>query len=542
MSGKHSGKSKKKSSVGGIIAAILIVALLGAGGFLGWKAYEKKNAVPPQEVLSQYLDSLGALSTEELSAAAGVKTPLTEDGRALLKLSAEVFSVAAAQADLPDGTSAELPVEITTLDVSKLYAPLNDAVNSALAAEVEKARIASDIYDENWQFRSEVVHKVFSEILASGELDVTACCRSVPLTACLSYKDGTWTLDNAAALTASLFPTDLSDPDAAAEKLFGEATVELNYVSKHYSIPVGALSGPAPNEELFGSTRDKSVIRSLLERPEAKALIGDQKLSWNENIELLDDTPIYYYLDETILVLTWQELTAKAVGTFSEVFVSDGSQLVRRITGDDGKAQEYKFTTTFAKESNAVLTISGDFYMFVYRDSALEVQNRKIVQFWQKKVDTCFFDANGEMIFVPPKYFADEAACEQFIADNDIVFSLSFGPVLIDDGKDVTPEDYPFGEINDTYARAAIGMLGERHYLTADINYSPIHYNLATLRQATEAMLAHGCVKAYALDGGETAHTVFHDQVINPLQKPWEKRISDALCFVSAYPGDDGSD
>ena len=52
-------------------------------------------------------------------------------------------------------------------------------------------------------------------------------------------------------------------------------------------------------------------------------------------------------------------------------------------------------------------------------------------------------------------------------------------------------------------------------------------------------MLAHGCVKAYALDGGETAHTVFHGQVVNPLQKPWEKRISDALCFVSAYPGEE---
>ena len=53
-------------------------------------------------------------------------------------------------------------------------------------------------------------------------------------------------------------------------------------------------------------------------------------------------------------------------------------------------------------------------------------------------------------------------------------------------------------------------------------------------------MLARGCYKAYALDGGETAHTVFHGQVINPLQKAWEKRISDALCFVSAYPGDGG--
>ena len=539
MSGKHSGnKKKKKSPVGAVVAAVLILALLGAGGFLGKKALDKENAVPPQEVLAEYLDSLGGMSAEELSAAAGVKTPVTDDGRALLKLSAELFSIAAAQTEIPGGTSAELPVEITALDVSRLSAPLNAALNGALAAAVEDARVASEVYDENWQFRPELVRRSFSELLSSGALELSSCSRSVPLTASLSYEGGVWTLDNAAALTASLFPEELADPDAAAEKLFAEAAAQLNYVPKRYSLPVGALAGEKPREENFGSTRDKSVIRALLERPEAKALIGGQTLSWNEDIELLEDTPIHYYLDETILVLTWQELTEKAVGTFSEIFVADGSQLVRRITGDDGKAQEYKFTTDFARESNAVLTISGDFYMFVYRDSALEVQNRKIVQFWQKKVDTCFFDTKGDMIFVPPGYFADEAACEQFIADNDIVFSLSFGPVLIDGGKDVTPENYPFGEINDTYARAAIGMLGERHYLTMDINFSPIHYNLATLRQATGAMLAHGCVKAYALDGGETAHTVFHGEVINPLQKAWEKRISDALCFVSAYPGE----
>ena len=539
MSGKHGGhQKKKKNPVGGVIVAVLILALLGAGGFLGWKAYEKRNAVPPQEVLAEYLDSLGAMSAEELSAAAGVRTPATDDGRALLKLSAELFSIGAARSEILDGTNAELPVEITALDVSRLSAPLNAAVNGALADAVENARVASEVYDENWQFRGELVRRVFSERLSSGELDLAEYRRSVPLTARLSYDKGVWTLDNAAELTASLFPAELADPDAAAEKLFAEATAELVYVPKRYSLPVGVLAGEKPLEENFGSTRDKSEIRALLERPEAKALIGGQTLAWNESIELLDDTPIHYYLDETILVLTWQELTDKAVGTFSEIIVADGSQLIRRITGDDGKAQEYKFTTTFAKDSNAVLAISGDFYMFVYRDSALEVQNRRIVQFWQKKVDTCFFDTKGDMIFVPPEYFDDEAACEQFIADNDIVFSLSFGPVLIDEGKDVTPEKYPFGEINDTYARAAIGMLGERHYLTMDINYSPIHYYLATLRQATDAMLAHGCVKAYALDGGETAHTVFRGEVINPLQKPWEKKISDALCFVSAYPGE----
>lgn len=537
MSAKH-GKKKKKSGGAGVIivAVVLLAALLGVGGFFVRKTIQKKNAIPPQTVLADYLDSLGAMDSASLAAAAGVKTPATEDGRALLSLAADALSVAAAPAEVPALESAALGVTVTTLDVHQLASALNAPLNDALAAAVESAHVASEVYDENWQYRDEVVRGAFSKLLSSGAADPAACLGETALTAYLSYDKGVWTLDNAAELSASLFPAALADPDAAAETLFAEASAELTYVPKHYAIEIGALAGPVPAEENFGSTRDKAVIRALLEQPEARALIGDQTLSWNEGIELLEGSEINYYLDETILVLNWQELTANAVGTYSEIFVGDGSQLVRRITGDDGKAQKYKFTTAFAKESNAVLTISGDFYMFVYRDSAIEVQNRKIEQFWQKKVDTCFFNSNGDMLFVPPNYFADEAACEQYIADNDIVFSLSFGPVLIDDGVDVTPATYPFGEINDAYARAAIGMLGERHYLTMDINYSPIHYNLATLRQATEAMLAHGCVKAYALDGGQTAHTVFHGRVINPLQNPWEKEISDALCFVSAYP------
>ena len=536
MSGTHSAK-KKKSPVPILIAAVLIVALLGVLGVFGKKAMERKKAIPPQTVLADYLESLGAMDSASLAGAAGVRTPVTQDGEALLKLAAKVLSSRADSAEIPSGESAELPVTITTLDVHKLVGGLNAAVNDALAAAVENARVSAEVYDEDRQFRGELVQRVFSEQLASAELPED-CCRSASLTARLSYAAGVWTLDNAAELTAALFPEELADPDAAARALFEEATAELTYVPKHYALPYGTLEGCAPVEENFGSTRDKAVVRALLERPEARELIGDQTLSWNESIELLDDTPLYYYLDETILVLVWQELTDKAVGTFSEIFVADGSQLVRRITGDDGTAQKYKFTTAFAGESKAVLTISGDFYMFVYRDSALEVQNRKIVQFWQGKVDTCFFNENGDMIFVPPNYFDDEAACERYIADNDIVFSLSFGPVLIDDGVDVTPEKYPFGEIGEPYARAAVGQLGERHYLTMDINYSPVHYYLATLSQATRAMLAHGCVKAYALDGGMTAHTVFNGKVINPLQNPWEKEISDALCFVSAYPGE----
>ena len=186
-----------------------------------------------------------------------------------------------------------------------------------------------------------------------------------------------------------------------------------------------------------------------------------------------------------------------------------------------------------------MLAVSADFYRFVYRDYGITVYEGELYRFNQRDCDSCFFTADGDMLFAYAEQFADEDDCRQFIRDNDVVFSVAFGPVLIDDGKDVMPSQYRYGEINDTYARAAIGMLGERHYLTMDVNLSPTHYNLATLRSAADAMLEHGCVKAYTLDGGKTAETVFNGKVINPLQDPWEKALSDAICFVSAYPEDE---
>ena len=120
---------------------------------------------------------------------------------------------------------------------------------------------------------------------------------------------------------------------------------------------------------------------------------------------------------------------------------------------------------------------------------------------------------------------------------NDVLFSLGFGPVLIDDGIDVTPENYPWGEVNDTYARSALGWMERHHYLTMNINCGQVgteYYNLATLRQAADAMIAKGCRKAYALDGGQTATTVFGGMLINPVQFGQEKEISDIIYFASA--------
>ena len=53
-------------------------------------------------------------------------------------------------------------------------------------------------------------------------------------------------------------------------------------------------------------------------------------------------------------------------------------------------------------------------------------------------------------------------------------------------------------------------------------------------------MVEKGCVKAYTLDGGQTATTVFNGQLINPVQFGWEKPISDVIYFATALPEEAG--
>ncbi len=117
------------------------------------------------------------------------------------------------------------------------------------------------------------------------------------------------------------------------------------------------------------------------------------------------------------------------------------------------------------------------------------------------------------------------------------MFSLSFGPVMVEKGVDVTPYDYPLGEVRDTYARCAIGQLGKLHYLAMTINcQSPDYYVYVTLRQAADSMIAHGCYNAYTLDGGQAGSIIIGNELINPVQFGVERRMSDIFYFATAIP------
>ena len=306
------------------------------------------------------------------------------------------------------------------------------------------------------------------------------------------------------------------------------------------TIPEMAVRGYPPDPEGYHVSMEASDLTAFLQREEVQKLIGDKTLLWNENIVRYPDTSVRWYFDETILCIVWQEVEAQAVGTFSEVIIADGSQLRRKISADELWSFAFETTSQFAADANAVLAFGGDFY-YHGRACGIGIYQRQFYRFDPVTCDTCYITTDGDMLFSYRNQFSEQAQAEQFAAENDVLFSLGFGPVLIDEYQDMTPESYPWGEVDDTYARAALGLLERHHYLTMNINCAQPgteYYNLATLRQAADAMLARGCRKAYALDGGQTATTVLGGELINPVQFGVEKEISDVIYFASAHGGD----
>lgn len=526
-------KEEKSTAVIGLIVLIAIVALIiaAAAVFLA-RNYFGADATGDKDPLAatqKYLDSLPTVSYDAGKLFIDEK-PESEAGQKLYELLGDKWSYQVNTIDVTgrDGVSSVL---ISCPDFSALEAALRDELRNQLQIKLNESQDKSAVYNEDDSFKTEAVDEAWEKALQTVCSDVQEKY-STTVKAELAMKKafGAWTVANGAEMTNTF--------DERAVTLKQNTTANLEYISKVYIIPENDNAAPVPNAALFGETTDPSVVSSLLEDKYAKNLINGQNLVWNPNIEILPGASISYYLDESILMIQWQQSEAGMVGTFAEVFVSDGSQIRKKIAGDAFGDMHFETASQFAADVNAVLAVGGDFYNHG-RSCGIVVQNRTIGRFDLSSCDVCYIDSKGDMLFSYRDQFASAEEATKFVQDNDVVFSLSFGPVLIDNGRDVTPDSYPWGEINDTYARAALGMLGEHHYLTMNLNCGQgANYGYATLRQAADAMISRGCIKAYTLDGGQTATTVVNGVLKNPVQFGWEKAISDILYFASSVPDD----
>ena len=218
----------------------------------------------------------------------------------------------------------------------------------------------------------------------------------------------------------------------------------------------------------------------------------------------------------------------------AEVKIAHGSQLRRKLAEDSYSSSVQYYASDMAKQSNAVIAINGDFYAF--RDLGITVYQRKLYRNNPASVDSCFFTADGDMLFSRRGELMGEGETQQFIDENDVVFAIAFGPVLVDNGELQYCESYPIGEINTEYSRSCIGMTDKLHYLLMTINHTPDARPRATINELARYIYSKGVQKAYTLDGGQTAEIVMFGAPINHVDFGFERTVSDIIYFATAIP------
>ena len=305
-------------------------------------------------------------------------------------------------------------------------------------------------------------------------------------------------------------------------------------IEKVYWLSDNDEVAPKPAAENFGTADDPKDVMWLLE--EAADLIDGRELTFNENVDLWEHGKVHYYYDETILVIFWQQLMDGTVHNVAEVIVADASQFRRGLAGGEFGSDKQFVPSQIAQSVNAVVATSGDFYKF--RQNGIIVHKGELRRFEGKFLDTCFIDDQGDLLFVKRGEITTEEEAKKYIADHNVRFSLAFGPVMVENGKNVVPASYAIGEITGNYTRASVCQKGKLHYMFVSTS-SYMDYGLTqrqTLKKFADNLIKLGAVNAYALDGGQTTIIAINGQLVTSPDYEAERQISDIIYFATALP------
>lgn len=305
-------------------------------------------------------------------------------------------------------------------------------------------------------------------------------------------------------------------------------------VRKRYWINESATELPPRDDTKYGTAEDASQLQWLLD--EAAPLLEGQETLFNTEIEIYEGSEITYYLDESILAITWQQVMNRMVYTIAEVKISDASQFRRYMSNNTYGSSKVYTTTQMSAQVGAVLASSADHYMA--RNIGIVVYKGEVRRFTGTyNVDTCFVDANGNLHLESRGTFEKQEELEKYIEENNIKFSFAFGPILIKDGVRCEPNFYSLGEIHDGYPRCAICQKDDLHYLIVTANGNGTNFRYPTISMFADQIETFDVQQAYTLDGGQTGAIAMQDQLMNPTEySKGQRLICDILFFATAVP------
>ena len=320
--------------------------------------------------------------------------------------------------------------------------------------------------------------------------------------------------------------------DATINTALADAHAAVRAVSRVFWLEENTIVAPQPNPLCYGQTNDPASLQWLLDA--ATEIMAGQQLVFHPNIEIAPDSKITYYLDQSILVITWHQVLDDYFYTFCEVKITHPSQFRRYLACNEYNSDYTHPVSKMADMVNAVVASSADYYrgrnhgIIVYDGIVYQTEHSDVV-------DTCFIDKNGDMILVKAGKLSGVEETQAYVDEHEIDFSLAFGPILVKDGKRCDPKNYYLGEINDGYARVALCQQDKLHYVTVLANSKDSYLKSPTMREFTNHIEALGCQMAYALDGGHTGTLTMQGRVLNPLRRS-QRWVSDIIYFATAIP------
>lgn len=307
-------------------------------------------------------------------------------------------------------------------------------------------------------------------------------------------------------------------------------------VERSYWLSDSDMVAPKPDEDCYGEASDPGQLQWLLD--EAADILAEQKTLFTAETVIKEGSTVRYYLDETIFAVAWKQVVDDCVYTFAEVKIAHPSQF-RRFLSEGKYGSGVLHTTTEMSESvNAVVASSGDYYG--YRSIGIVVNDGQVYRDRGHFLDTCYIDENGDLLFTYAGDITDKETAQKFVDENNVRFSLSFGPVMIRNGEYCVPGSYNSGEINNPYARAALCQMDKLHYVVVTANSEKPNYSVPTVSEFGHRLQEMGIPTAYALDGGQTAAIAMDNQLINTVSYGSQREISDIIYFATALPEDDG--
>lgn len=330
----------------------------------------------------------------------------------------------------------------------------------------------------------------------------------------------------------------------AYDAIVGDAVVQAyeaaREVPKVYWIAEDAQVAPMPNPACYGETDDPTSLQWLLD--EASEVLNGQDLVFHTEIVIAPLSTITYYLDNSIFVITWQEVRDNYVYTFSEVKVTHPSQFRRYLAGNEYDSGHIYSVLNMYGMVNAVMASSADYYLG--RNHGIIVYEGEVKRTnFSDLVDACFVDKNGDMILVPAGELNSMEEAQAFVDEHEIDFSLAFGPILVRDGVRCEPDEYFLGEINQNYPRAALCQMAELHYVVVVANRQYSYRSSPTIHTFAKHIDTLGARSAYTLDGGQTGTIVMHGKAMNP-QSSGKRWVSDILYWGTAigYEGPEATE